>query len=64
MKEVKKSIPKVDGIGLLMGKPAYTNDLAPQDALIVKILRSPHPFAKIISINEVVSIVPRIINLE
>ncbi|BBE30611.1 aldehyde oxidase [Tepiditoga spiralis] len=51
MKEVKKSIPKVDGVGLLMGKPAYTNDLAPQDALIVKILRSPHPFAKIISIN-------------
>lgn len=51
MKEIKKSIPKVDGIGLIQGKPAYTRDLAPDNSLIVKVLRSPHPFAKIKSIN-------------
>jgi probable selenate reductase molybdenum-binding subunit len=48
---VKLSIPKVDGMGLMLGKPAYTDDLAPRDALIVKVLRSPHAHAKIISIN-------------
>ena len=51
MKEVNKSIHKKEGIGLSIGKPAYTDDLAPQNALIVKVLRSPHAFARIISIN-------------
>lgn len=51
MKEVNKAIPKIDSIGLLTGKPAYTDDLAAQNALIVKVLRSPHPFAKIKNIN-------------
>ena len=36
---------------LVTGKPAYTDDLAPKDCLIIKILRSPHAFAKIININ-------------
>jgi len=48
---VKKSIPKVDGMGLVLGKPAYTDDLAPKDALIVKVLRSPHAHARILSID-------------
>ena len=43
MKEVKKSVPKVDSIGLILGKPAYTDDLAPKDSLVVKVLRSPTP---------------------
>ncbi|WP_097026336.1 xanthine dehydrogenase family protein molybdopterin-binding subunit [Clostridium peptidivorans] len=51
MKEVKRSIPKFEGMGLIKGRPAYTNDLAPVNSLIVKVLRSPHAFAKIISIN-------------
>ena len=51
MKEVNKSIPKKEGLGLSIGKPAYTDDLAPQNALIVKVLRSPHAFARIININ-------------
>lgn len=51
MKIVNKSISKVDGMGLLKGKPVYTDDLAPKDALIVKVLRSPHAFARIKSIN-------------
>ncbi|MCY6959282.1 xanthine dehydrogenase family protein molybdopterin-binding subunit [Clostridium brassicae] len=51
MKEIIKSVPKIDGIGLIQGKPAYTKDLIPDNALVVKVLRSPHPFAKIKSIN-------------
>lgn len=51
MKEVKKSTPKIDGIGLLKGRPAYTMDLAPSNSLVVKVLRSPYPFARIKSIN-------------
>ena len=44
-------LSKVDGMHLVTGKPAYTDDLAPKDCLIIKILRSPHAFAKIIDIN-------------
>ena len=52
MKIVEQSIPKVDGIGLVTGKPAYTDDLAPSNALIVKVLRSPHAFARITKIDK------------
>jgi putative selenate reductase molybdopterin-binding subunit len=48
---VNQNIPKVDGLGLITGKPAYTDDLAPKDALIVKVLRSPYAYAKIKCIN-------------
>lgn len=51
MREVNKSIPKIEGIGLAKGKPAYTDDMAPQNSLIVKVLRSPYAFAKIKSID-------------
>lgn len=51
MKEVNRSIHKKEGLGLSLGKPAYTDDLAPQNALIVKVLRSPHAFARIVEIN-------------
>jgi CO/xanthine dehydrogenase Mo-binding subunit len=51
MKEVNRSIRKKEGLGLSIGKPAYTDDLAPQNALIVKVLRSPHAFARIVNIN-------------
>lgn len=51
MKEVNKSVPKFDGVGLTEGRPAYTDDLSPVNSLIVKVLRSPHPFAKIINID-------------
>jgi putative selenate reductase molybdopterin-binding subunit len=49
--EVGRSLPKIDGVGLVMGRPAYADDLAPRDALIVKALRSPHAFARIVSID-------------
>ena len=51
MNQVGQSIPKKDGMGLVTGKPAYTDDLANDNALIVKVLRSPHAFARITSIN-------------
>jgi len=48
---VRRSIPKIDAMGLILGRPAYTDDLAPRDALMVKLLRSPHAFARIVSID-------------
>ncbi|MDO4305842.1 MAG: molybdopterin-dependent oxidoreductase [Eubacteriales bacterium] len=42
MKYVNQPIRKSDAMALVTGKPVYTDDLAPKDCLIVKILRSPH----------------------
>lgn len=42
MKYVNKPVPKTDAMSLVTGKPVYTDDLAPSDCLIVKVLRSPH----------------------
>ena len=50
-KVVNNITPSVDGKGLMMGRPAYTDDIAPQNALILKVLRSPHAFARIKSID-------------
>jgi len=52
MNEVGKSLPKIDGVGLAMGRAAFTDDLAPRDALVVKVLRSPYPFARIKSLDK------------
>lgn len=43
--------PSIDGKGLMMGRPAYTDDLAEPNSLILKVLRSPHAFAHIKSID-------------
>lgn len=51
MKEVNKAIRKKDSMELLLGKPVYTDDIAPKDCLIVKLLRSPHANAMIKDIN-------------
>ncbi|MEG1339031.1 xanthine dehydrogenase family protein molybdopterin-binding subunit, partial [Cetobacterium sp.] len=52
MKIVNSSVQKVDGMGLVTGSPAYTDDLVlNNNVLIIKLLRSPHAFAKIKSIN-------------
>lgn len=50
-KYVGKPIRKKDADALLSGKPVYTDDFAPKDALTVKLLRSPHAFAEIIEID-------------
>ncbi len=47
MRIVNKGVPKLDAMALVTGKPVYTDDLAPKNCLIVKLLRSPHAFAKI-----------------
>jgi len=51
MKYVNKNRPSVDGRGLMMGKPGYTDDLAENNSLIVRVLRSPHPYARIVTID-------------
>lgn len=51
MRYVNKPISKIDGMDIATGKPVYTDDLCDQHALIVKILRSPHAFARIKSID-------------
>lgn len=51
MKYIGKKIKKNDADAILSGKPVYTDDLAPKNCLIVKLLRSPYAFAKIKNIN-------------
>ena len=41
-KTVGKSFRKKDAMQLLTGKPVYVDDVTPQNALVVKLLRSPH----------------------
>ena len=48
MKQVNRAVPKKDAMALLTGKPVYTQDIADKDALVVKILRSPHAHAEIV----------------
>ena len=48
---VNQPVPKVDSGSLVTGKGVYTNDLAPSDCLIVKIVRSPYAHALIQEID-------------
>ena len=48
---VGKSYKKVDAATILSGRAAYTEDFVPPHALVIKVLRSPHPMAKILDIN-------------
>ena len=51
LKSVGKGVRKKDAMQLLLGKPAYVEDVTPADCLVVKVLRSPHANAKILSIH-------------
>ena len=52
MKIVNKSTKKIDGIGIITGRPLYTDDLViNNNSLIVKLLRSPHAYARIADID-------------
>ena len=51
LKSVGKPIRKKDAMQLLLGKPAFVDDITPKDALVVKVLRSPHAHALIEDIN-------------
>ena len=41
-KSVNQSVRKKDAMQLLLGKPVYVDDITTKDALVVKLLRSPH----------------------
>lgn len=49
--QINKPIRKKDAMNLLLGKPAYVEDITPDDCLIVKVLRSPHGHALIKEID-------------
>lgn len=51
MRTVNQPVRKVDYKALVTGKAVYTNDLAPSDCLVVKVIRSPHAHALIKEIN-------------
>ena len=52
LKTVGKSFRKKDAMQLLLGKPVYVDDITPKDALVVKVVRSPHAHALIESIDK------------
>ncbi len=51
LKSVGKGVRKKDAMQLLLGKPAYVDDVTPSDCLVVKVLRSPHAHALIRTIR-------------
>ena len=55
MKHINQPIVKKDAYALLSGQPVYCDDLALKDCLIVKLLRSPHAFARIKKIDTTIA---------
>ncbi len=51
MKVVGKRLPKVDAATKVTGRAVYADDMLPARTLHCKILRSPHPHARILSID-------------
>ena len=51
MQVVGQPIRKKDAMALVQGKPVFTDDLAPKDCLVVKVLRSPHANAMVKNIK-------------
>ena len=63
-KSVSRSVRKKDAMQLLLGKPVYTDDIVPKEALTVKILRCPHANAWVESINtEIAKKVPGVVDI-
>ena len=56
MKFVNNRVMKKDAMSLVTGKPVYTDDIAPKDALIVKVLRSPHAHALVKNVKKDVAL--------
>ena len=50
-KNVNRAVMKKDAMALVTGAPVYTDDLAPKDCLMVKVLRSPHAHALVKTID-------------
>lgn len=51
MRIVNQPIRKKDAMALVTGKPVYVDDMVPKNALVVKLLHSPHANAMIESID-------------
>lgn len=51
LKSVSTPVRKKDAMALVTGKPVYTDDIAPKNCLVVKVLRSPHAHALINNIK-------------
>lgn len=51
MKRVNQPVRKKDSMQLVTGQPVYTEDIAPGNCLVIKLLRSPHANAYIEEIN-------------
>src|SRR5438105_167661 len=51
MRVVGKPLPKVDGAAKVTGRAVYADDMLPARTLHCRILRSPHPHARIVSID-------------
>jgi len=51
MRVVGKPLPKVDAAAKVTGRAVYADDMLPSRTLHCKILRSPHPHARIVSID-------------
>lgn len=63
-KAINKSVRKKDAMQLLLGKPVYTDDVTPKDALVIKILRSPHANAIVQEINtKAAKLVPGVVDI-
>ena len=55
LSSVNAPVRKKDAMQLLLGKPVYLEDITPRDALVVKVLRSPHAHALIQEINTAIA---------
>ncbi len=61
---INKSVRKKDSIQLLLGKPVYTQDVVPSNALVVKLLRSPHANAIVTTIQtKTAKLVPGVVDI-
>lgn len=64
LKTVTKPIMKKDAMSLVTGKPVYMDDVAPDNCLIVKVLRSPHANAMVEEVNKkAASMVPGVVGI-
>ena len=51
MTTVNQGVRKLDAMQLVTGQPVYTEDIAPENCLVVKLLRSPHANAVVREID-------------
>lgn len=51
LRHIGKSCPKVDAAKMVQAKPCYVEDRVTEDALVIKMLRSPHPHAVITKLD-------------